>query len=295
MPRSGSSPFVILRHKLKAGIEVQRDYASDLPRIEAYGSELNQVWTNLIDNAADALDGEGEIRLHTEHEDGEVVVTISDNGPGISESVKGRIFEPFITTKPPGKGTGLGLDITYRIVVQRHRGDIEVFSEPGRTCFEVRLPVRSGSPDEAEAIGAIAAFPRPEDDELRRILSSMKTVAAVGISAWAEAPAHNVPAFLQSKGYRILPVNPNLDEVLGELAHPDLATVPEPVDGVLVFRRAEFVPDIVSASIDKGVKVIWMQDGIVHRQAAERARQAGIDVVMDACIRNSWNRLFAEE
>jgi signal transduction histidine kinase/predicted CoA-binding protein len=286
------STLVILRHKLKAGIEIQRDYADDLPRIEAYGSELNQVWTNLIDNAADALGEAGKIRLHTEHEEGWVVVTISDDGPGIPESVKGRIFEPFVTTKPPGKGTGLGLDISYRIVVQRHRGDIEVFSEPGCTCFEVRLPVSSRGADEA---GAMAAIHRPEDDELRRILISVQTVAVVGISAHAETPAYSVPSFLQSKGYRILPVNPNLDEMLGEPAHAELAAVSETVDCVLVFRRSQFVPDIVDASIDKRVKVIWMQDGIVHRQAAERARRAGIDVVMDTCIRNSWNRLLSGE
>lgn len=101
-------------------------------------------------------------------------------------------------------------------------------------------------------------------------------------------------AFLQSKGFRILPVNPHLDEVLGEPVYAELAAVSEPIDVVLVFRRAEFVSDIVSAAIDKRVKVIWMQEGIVHRNASERARRAGIDVVMDACIRNSWNRLFAE-
>jgi signal transduction histidine kinase len=132
--------LVLLRSKLKQGIEVHRDYASDLPRIEAYGSELNQVWTNIIDNAIDAMSGQGKLILHT-HADGDfVVVELQDNGPGIPPEIVSKIFDPFFTTKAVGKGTGLGLNITYNIVVQKHRGDIKVFSEPGKTCFQVWLP-----------------------------------------------------------------------------------------------------------------------------------------------------------
>jgi signal transduction histidine kinase len=133
--------LLILRHKLKAGISVRREYAPDLPKITGYGSELNQVWTNIIDNAADALNGQGEITLRTHHEGGWVVVEIEDNGPGIPPEIQARLFDPFFTTKPPGEGTGLGLDISYNIVVHRHQGDIKVLSEPGRTCFQVWLPV----------------------------------------------------------------------------------------------------------------------------------------------------------
>jgi signal transduction histidine kinase len=136
--------LVILRHKLEKGVSVRRDYAPDLPRIQAYGSELNQVWTNIIDNAADAMQGQGQIIIRTRQDEEWVVVEISDNGPGIPPEVQPRLFEPFFTTKPPGLGTGLGLDISYNIVVHRHRGDIKVSSQPGRTCFQVWLPVNLG-------------------------------------------------------------------------------------------------------------------------------------------------------
>jgi signal transduction histidine kinase len=133
--------LVILRHKLEAGVSVRREYAPDLPRIQAYGSELNQVWTNIVDNAADAMEGQGQIIIRTRQEEKWVVVEIEDNGPGIPPDIQHRLFDPFFTTKPPGLGTGLGLDISYNIIVYRHRGDIKVLSQPGRTCFQVWLPV----------------------------------------------------------------------------------------------------------------------------------------------------------
>jgi signal transduction histidine kinase len=132
--------LLILRSKLE-GISVRREYAPDLPRIQGYGSELNQVWTNLIDNAADAVDGRGEIVLRTRREGDSVIVDVQDSGPGIPAEIKDRIFDPFFTTKPVGQGTGLGLDISYNIVVNKHRGDIKVNSEPGKTVFEVWLPL----------------------------------------------------------------------------------------------------------------------------------------------------------
>jgi signal transduction histidine kinase len=139
--------LLILRHKLKTGIDVRREYATDLPKLQAYGSELNQVWTNIIDNAADAVanasDGTGTITIRTRQEGAWVVVEIEDNGSGIPPGVQSRLFDPFFTTKPPGQGTGLGLDISYNIVVHKHRGDIRVFSEPGRTRFQVWLPMNS--------------------------------------------------------------------------------------------------------------------------------------------------------
>jgi signal transduction histidine kinase len=133
--------LVILRHKLKAGIEVTRDYQPDLPEIEAWGSELNQVWTNLIDNAADAMDGKGAISIRAERFDAdEVRVSICDTGPGIPPDVAAKIFEPFFTTKPPGIGSGLGLHISHQVVV-RHGGRVDLETEPGKTCFIVTLPV----------------------------------------------------------------------------------------------------------------------------------------------------------
>ncbi|MCK6539836.1 MAG: ATP-binding protein, partial [Anaerolineales bacterium] len=134
--------LVIMQHKLKHGVTVKREYSSDLPRIEAYASELNQVWTNIIDNAVDAMNGKGEIRIRTYQADGRVVVEIIDNGPGIPEEIQSRIYEPFFTTKPPGKGTGLGLHISHDIIVNRHHGQLLVESKPGETRFKATLPVR---------------------------------------------------------------------------------------------------------------------------------------------------------
>jgi signal transduction histidine kinase len=134
--------LVILRHKLnKTRITIARNYTPGLPRIEAFAGELNQVWTNILDNAIDALGQQGEIKLHT-YQDGDlVVVEIGDNGPGIPAEIQSRVFEPFFTTKPPGVGTGLGLNIAYN-VVNKHYGEIRLTSQPGDTCFQVRLPVK---------------------------------------------------------------------------------------------------------------------------------------------------------
>jgi signal transduction histidine kinase len=136
--------LVILRNKLKAGIEVRRDYATDLPLVHAYGSELNQVWTNLLDNAADAMDGKGQLTIRTRRQATWAVVEIEDSGPGIPAALQSRIFDPFFTTKAPGKGTGLGLSTSYSIVTEKHRGQIEVESRPGMTRFTVRLPLGAG-------------------------------------------------------------------------------------------------------------------------------------------------------
>ena len=135
------STIVMLKHKLKQGITVVRDFAPDLPRIDAYPGELNQVWTNLIDNAIDAMQGRGELRLTARTEPGRLVVEIADNGPGIPGQVLPRIFDVFFTTKAPGEGTGLGLHVSATIV-QKHGGDIGVHSQPGDTRFVVRLPLR---------------------------------------------------------------------------------------------------------------------------------------------------------
>jgi signal transduction histidine kinase len=135
--------LAILRYRL-AGIEVERDYDENLPHITAHGSELNQVWTNLIANAIDAVadeDKTGRIRLRTSQERDRLLVEIFDDGPGIPEEIQDRVFEPFFTTKDVGKGAGFGLDVSYRIVVGRHGGDIRIVSKPGDTRFQVRLPI----------------------------------------------------------------------------------------------------------------------------------------------------------
>ena len=140
------STLVMLAHKLRNGITVVRDYGDDVPRIEALAGELNQVWTNLIDNAVDAMDGSGTLRVSTRRHGAGVVVEIADTGPGIPEAVQAHAFEPFFTTKDVGEGTGLGLDISRRIVVDRHGGEITIDSKPGDTRVRVRLPERPSGP-----------------------------------------------------------------------------------------------------------------------------------------------------
>ena len=134
------STLVIMQHKLKRGVIVKREYSPNLPRIEAFASELNQVWTNIIDNAIDAMNGKGEIKIKTYEEDNRVIVEVTDNGPGIPEEIQSRILEPFFTTKAPGHGTGLGLHISHDIVANRHHGQLLVESKPGETKFKVILP-----------------------------------------------------------------------------------------------------------------------------------------------------------
>ena len=135
------STLLILKFKLKKkSIVLTREYAEELPRIKAYGSELNQVWTNLIVNSVDAMSEGGKLRVRTKKEPTDILVEIRDNGPGIPADLRSRIFEPFFTTKPVGEGTGLGLDTVARIV-RKHRGNIRFESKPGDTCFQVRLPL----------------------------------------------------------------------------------------------------------------------------------------------------------
>jgi len=120
----------------------RREYDRSLPRICAYGNELNQVWTNLIDNAADAMQGEGTLTVRTARDGEFALVEIGDTGSGVAPEVAKRVFEPFFTTKPVGQGTGLGLDVSWRVVVSRHHGDLQLHSQPGDTRFQIRLPLR---------------------------------------------------------------------------------------------------------------------------------------------------------
>jgi signal transduction histidine kinase len=135
------STLVMLSGKLGSGIGTVKDYDRSLPRIPAYPGELNQVWTNLIDNAASAMGGEGTLTVRTALDGDQVLVEFGDTGPGVDPQIRGRIFDPFFTTKPVGEGTGLGLDISWRIVVNKHHGSLLVESEPGDTRFQVRLPL----------------------------------------------------------------------------------------------------------------------------------------------------------
>jgi signal transduction histidine kinase len=142
--KSLEATLTILNHKLKRGVTVKRDYQPVPLLVDSFGSELNQVWTNLIDNAIDAMEGKGELRVRTYRDNGCVVVEIGDSGPGISPEIQPHIFEPFFTTKGVGEGTGLGLDTVQR-VVKKHRGNIQVNSKPGDTRFQVWLPLSDPS------------------------------------------------------------------------------------------------------------------------------------------------------
>jgi signal transduction histidine kinase len=150
--------LIMLHSHLKKGVNVTRDYDENLPAITASGGELNQVWTNLIDNAVDAMNGEGDLTVKTSRDGDVVVVQIIDSGPGIPQEMCDTLFDPFVTSKPVGEGTGLGLNISRNIIVQKHRGAIDVKSRPGRTCFEVRLPVDrrpTGKEDEGEDLAGV--------------------------------------------------------------------------------------------------------------------------------------------
>jgi signal transduction histidine kinase len=144
------STLVMLAGKIGTGIKVVKDYDPSLPRIPVYAGELNQVWTNLIDNAVSAMDGTGTLTIRTSRDRDHLVVEFVDTGTGVSPDIKNRIFEPFFTTKPVGQGTGLGLDISWRIVVGRHHGDLRVESAPGDTHFFVRLPLTARDDQEGD-------------------------------------------------------------------------------------------------------------------------------------------------
>ncbi|OLT29302.1 histidine kinase [Nocardiopsis sp. CNR-923] len=135
------STLVMLSGKIGAGVRVVRDYDRNLPRIPAYPGELNQVWTNLVDNAVSAMGGEGTLTVRTERDGEQLMVEFGDTGTGVDPEIRDRIFVPFFTTKPVGEGTGLGLDISWRIVVNKHHGSLQVQSVPGDTRFQVRLPL----------------------------------------------------------------------------------------------------------------------------------------------------------
>jgi signal transduction histidine kinase/predicted CoA-binding protein len=285
-----NNTLVLLRSKLKTGVNVQREYQPALPKVQAFGSELNQVWTNIIDNAIDAMQGKGDVVIRTMQDEDWVIVQIEDNGPGIPEGIRNKIFDPFFTTKEPGKGTGLGLNISYNII-QKHGGQIRVNSRPGKTCFETRLPVDFERQTEEKT--PIQTIIRPDDNTLKQILQSSHNLAVVGVSDEEIRPSHSIAAYLQERGYRIFPVNPNVDTILNEKTYPDIDSIPDPVDVVLIFRRSEHVPPIVDQAIRKGAKVVWMQEGIVNETAAGKARDAGLTVVMDTCMRASHRRLIA--
>jgi len=141
---------------------------------------------------------------------------------------------------------------------------------------------------------APAALDQTNDSQLRRILETTRTIAVVGASSRPDRPGYTVPAYLQKAGYRIIPVNPNLTEMLGEKAYPDLQAIPEAVDVVEIFRPGDEVLPVVQEAIQIGAKVVWMQETVVNEQAADLAKNAGLEVVMDLCMRATHRRLFGK-
>lgn len=133
------------------------------------------------------------------------------------------------------------------------------------------------------------------DKDIKRILKEYKTIAVVGLSPKEDRSSHNVAKYLKSQGYRIIPVNPNANEVLGEKCYPDLKSIPEKVDIVDIFRRSEGVPPIIDDAIAIGARVVWMQEGIINQEAAERARKAGLEVVMDRCMLKEHMRMIGSD
>ena len=134
-----------------------------------------------------------------------------------------------------------------------------------------------------------------DDQMMKNILLSAKTVASVGLSSNSQKESYGIVSYLKEQGYRVIPVNPTADEILGEKSYPDLESIPEKIDVVQVFRKPEDVPPVVDSAIKIGAKAVWMQEGIVHEAAAQKAREAGLQVVMDACMRVTHRRLIGEK
>jgi signal transduction histidine kinase/predicted CoA-binding protein len=281
--------LLILKQKLK-GVSVIRDYGSDVPHIQAYGSELNQVFTNILDNAGDVLGGSGQIVIRTRRVDEEtILIEFEDNGPGMPEEVATRVFDPFFTTKEPGKGTGLGLSISYNIVTLKHRGDLTVDSEPGRTTFRLTLPINYE--EHAPPVPRSGGLILREDAHLADILNQARCIAVMGMSSAPEKEAHTVPLFLRDQGYEIMPVNPRGGTIGGLRVYRDLVSVPKVPDVILVFRPAEEVPEIIAHALQIGASTVWLQKGISLAAVPDEATDAGLNVVMDTCMRETYRRL----
>ena len=154
----------------------------------------------------------------------------------------------------------------------------------------MRLP--TNFEEAAQGLKPLPAADQVTDEHLQEILESTKTIAVVGISNPENVPAHTVPKFLQEKGFSIIPINPKYEQVLGEKAYPDLSSLENPPDVVLVFRRSDYVPEIVEQAIEANAKIIWLQEGITNPAAAEAAKDAGLDMVMDTCMRKAYQRLI---
>ncbi|MDH5403858.1 MAG: ATP-binding protein [Candidatus Heimdallarchaeota archaeon] len=283
-----NNTLIILRSKLKKGIQVERQYDPNLKKIQGHGGELNQVWTNIIHNAIDALEGKGTIKITTKNYDNFIYIEIEDNGPGIPKEIKDKIFDPFFTTKKQGQGTGLGLDITYKIITQKHRGDIKVISSPGFTCFRIILPINF---EDAEIdFSSISFHNRIDDSEIRKIFAESKNIAVINISKDQENVSCLKSKFLQSNGYNIYEISTD-NPILTQQAYPSFAELPEKADILLLFpNQKEDVIEITKEAINHGVSYIWIQEGFYSDEIELIGEKAGKIVVMDKCIEKAFNQ-----
>ncbi|MHA2501504.1 MAG: ATP-binding protein [Candidatus Kariarchaeaceae archaeon] len=291
-----NNTLLILQSKIKKdSIDVRKEYDDSIPKIQAYGSELNQVWTNLIDNAVDAMREMGDdhkkiLTIRTRRKTDWIMVELEDNGPGIPDDIKDKIFNPFFTTKAPGKGTGLGLDISYNIVVEKHQGDIKVLSRPGSTCFQVYLPIDL---DRIQGKSVMDEFIVPADEKLLGILDDSKTVAVIHFLHDKDSSAHDIPHYLAERDFDVhgivTKIEPNIEETIP--LYTDLDDIEHSIDLLLVFETGTHVTKMIDKAVRKNVKYLWMQEGVVNEEAALEAVSSGIDVVMDTCIRVTHNRL----
>lgn len=288
--------LLILQNKLKYGINVIREYDPNLPSIQAYGGELNQVWTNLIDNAADALTEanveQPKLTIRTRHQTNWIIVDFEDNGPGIPKEIQDKIFNPFFTTKAPGKGTGLGLDISYNIIAEKHHGDLRVYSSPGSTCFRVFLPL------DIESVQGHSPFEEliiPPDEELLAILDTTKSILVyqIGDPQSPDHPSFAIPSYLHDQGFDVYGVNEAGFEVFGRKAFSSFDDISGSFDLLLLFVPQVEIPPLLAHSKRLDIKTIWMQEGVVNEELAEKSIGDGFNVVMDHCIRNTHSRLLS--
>ena len=282
--------IILLKHKAKSkNIKVTREYDTTIPHIQAYGNELNQVWTNLMDNAIDALNENGEIKITTKNMGDWISVEIQDNGSGIPESIKHKVFDPFFTTKPPGKGTGLGLDISYKIITQKHHGDIQLYSQPGFTSFQIIIPKHLDEVIKNKTL--IPTSILPVNEYFTQIVNQTNSIAVVHVSPIKEQPNCYIPEFFLEKGFKVYLIHPTLESWNGHKVFRSLKEVSDPIDLVLLFESSDVAVKTVEIAIKKTVKTIWMQEGIINLEAAEAARKEHLNVVMDKCFYTTWKRI----
>ena len=275
--KSLETTLTIMNHKLKRGVTVQRDYQAVPFLVNSFGSELNQVWTNLIDNAIDAMSGKGELRLRTYRDNGCVVIEIGDNGPGISPEIRAHIFEPFFTTKGVGKGTGLGLAVVHGIVKQSG-GHITVYSEPGvGTVFKIYLPAiqeaagRSAPKQAATDLHGTETILLAEDEEAVRAVTAA-ALQRFGYQVLKASGGAEALDLAQQAGGKIdLLVT---DVVMPEMSGPELAiALQERFPGIKVLFLSGYTDDAIVRHGILQAGVAFLQKPFIPSSLARKVRE----------------------